>query len=155
MISSSTASPAIVIDANLGVRAVLPIGMRDVMVWFEKLRSTRISIFAPDLWLAETVSAIRRITYLKLITNEEGRIAIQDLFSLGVHILPSDRELCLSAYQWADQLGQSKAYDGLYLALASRLSGELGNSIELWTDDDHLASRADQLGLRFIRRFGT
>jgi predicted nucleic acid-binding protein len=125
------------------------------MAWIGHLRSTNTSIFVPDLWLAETVSVIRRMTYLKVITSEEGKQAIQDLFALGVQALPGDCELCLSAYQWAERLDQSKAYDGLYLALAERLSGELGGTVEFWTADEHLARKAAQLGLRFVRMFDT
>lgn len=153
MTSSSVASPTIVIDANLGVRAVLPIGEGDEMAWIGHLRATNTSIFVPDLWLVETVSVIWRMTYLKMITVAEGKQAIQDLFALGVQTLPGDIELCLSAYQWAERLDQSKAYDSLYLALAERLSGELGETVEFWTADKHLARRAIQLGLRFVRMY--
>jgi predicted nucleic acid-binding protein len=54
----------------------------------------------------------------------------------------------MAAYEWAERLGQSKAYeayDGFYLALAQRLD------VELWTADTRLESRARQIGITWVR----
>ncbi|RKZ48007.1 MAG: hypothetical protein DRR08_31975 [Candidatus Parabeggiatoa sp. nov. 2] len=47
-------------------------------------------IVAPDLWIAESTSVIRRLVYFKTISLEAGERAIEDLFSLGIETIPLD-----------------------------------------------------------------
>jgi len=96
------------------------------------------------LWLAEVVSAIRRIAHLGMISAEEGLAAIEDLFALEVEVIALDAPLCRAAFAWAGRLGQSKAYDSFYLALAEQLEAEL------WTADERLANSARQAGVSWV-----
>jgi predicted nucleic acid-binding protein len=139
----------IVLDASFAVRAVLPVSvsaaeLEHITAW----RRVGVDICGPDLLLAEAVSVIRQAVYRGAIREVEGQTAVEDLFRLGLRVIPSDRELCLSALAWAGRLGQSKAYDGFYLAVAERTHGEL------WTGDRRLANGAAQLGLIWVRWIG-
>jgi len=138
--------PNIVIDANIAVRAILPIeGKSNVLERLITWHRSYSKIFAPELLIAETVSVIRQGIFDRWITEEEGQVAIEDLYRLGVEIVLSDAGICQAALAWAGRLGQSKAYDGFYLAVAER------QGAELWTADEKLVNRAKQLNLPWIR----
>ena len=53
----------------------------------------------------EAVSVIRQGIFDHWITEAEGLIAIEDLFRLGMEIVPSDVELCQAAMAWAEPAG--------------------------------------------------
>jgi predicted nucleic acid-binding protein len=55
-------------------------------------------LMVPDFWLAEATSVIRQFVYTKTITLAEGKMAVADLFTLGVEIIPLTPELCQSAF---------------------------------------------------------
>jgi predicted nucleic acid-binding protein len=144
--SSSIVPPNIVIDANIAARAILPIeGKSNVLERMTSWHRSRSKIFAPELLITETVSVIRRGIFDRWITEEEGQVAVEDLYRLGVEIVPSDAGICQAALAWAGRLGQSKAYDGFYFAVAER------QGAELWTADEKLVNRAKQLNKSWIR----
>jgi predicted nucleic acid-binding protein len=144
--SSLTVPPKIVIDANITVRAILPIeGKSNVLERLVTWHRSLSKIFAPDIFIAEILSVIRRGIFDRWITEEEGQVAVEDLYRLGVEIIPSDAGISQAALGWASRLGQSKAYDGFYLAVAER------QGAELWTADEKLVNRSKQLNLSWIR----
>ena len=137
---------AIVVDANIAIRAVLPVeDNRGILERFAAWHQSRRDIYAPDILLPEVVSVIRRGIFNHWITEAEGQVAVEDVFRLGVEIIPSDAGICQAAMAWAGRLGQSKAYDGFYLAVAER------KEAELWTADERLRNRVRQLGLSWVR----
>ena len=142
----------LVIDANLAVQTIFPIGDGGGFQLMEGWRQENRVIFAPDLWLAETTSVIRRMAFSRLITVQEGARAVQDMFALGVQVIATDALLCAAAYQWAERLGQAKAYDGFYLALTERLSKEKDSPVEFWTTDKRLYNQVHQLGVSWVRQ---
>jgi predicted nucleic acid-binding protein len=142
----------LVIDANLALRTIFPIGDGAELQLMEGWRHENRPVFAPDIWLAETTSVIRRLVYSGAITAQEGRRAVQDMFALGVQVIAADASLCMAAYQWAERLSQSKAYDGFYLALAERLSLEKECLVEFWTSDRRLFNQAQQAGVTWVRQ---
>jgi predicted nucleic acid-binding protein len=142
----------LVIDANLAVQTIFPIAGGLEFQLMDSWRQENRAIFAPDLWLSETTSVIRRMAFSKLITVQEGSRAIQDMFALGVQIIATDVLLCAAAYQWAERLGQSKAYDGFYLALTERLNQEKDSPVEFWTTDKRLFNQAHQVGVTWVRQ---
>jgi predicted nucleic acid-binding protein len=148
MTSSSPTSSAIAVDANLVVRAVLPANVEPaILERFASWRQSQVPIIAPDILLPEAVSVIRRGVFDRWISEAEGRQAVDDLFRLGVEIIPGDISLCQDALAWAGQLGQSRAYDGFYLAAAERMGAQL------WTADEKLRNRAVQLGVSWVQWF--
>jgi len=147
--TSMVPHPTLVVDASVAVRAVLPVEDKPlIQKRFESWHKSLSKIYAPAILLPEAVSVIRRGVFERWISEGEGQIAVEDVFRLGVEVIPSDNQLCLAALAWAGRLGQSKAYDGFYLALAERLSAEL------WTADKRLRNRAGQLGVAWVRWIG-
>jgi predicted nucleic acid-binding protein len=151
MMSSPQVSP-LVIDANLAVRTIFPIGDGAELRLTERWRQEGRLIYAPELWLAEMTSVIRRMAYAGLITKQEGKSAVQDMFALEVQVINADAALCAAAYDWAEKLGQSKAYDGFYLALAEKLSLEKESQVEFWTADRRLFNQAQGAGVSWVRQ---
>ncbi len=136
----------VVIDANIAIRAILPVeGKTKILERIVTWHQSRSKIYAPDILLSEVTSVILRGIFDRWITDEEGKLAVEDLFRLGVEIVPTDVDICQAALAWAGRLGQSKAYDGFYLAVAER------QGAELWTADEKLFNRGKQLGLTWIR----
>src|SRR3990172_7137280 len=81
---------------------------------------------------------ILRRVYNRAISPEEGQGALEDLFALQVEAIPMSPELCRSALAWAERLGQARAYDAFYLALAEQFR------TDLWTADRRLGNAAQQ-----------
>lgn len=70
------------------------------------------------------------------------------MFSLGVEVILSDVSMCKKAVDWADRLGQSKAHDSFYLALAEQ------SNAAFWTADKRLVNGAHQLGATWVHWIG-
>jgi len=146
MTGSSASSQPIVIDAGVAVRAVVPTGIsRTVKQHFAGWYRAERSIVAPSQWIAEAVSALRRLLFLGELSAQETNRAVEDLFALGIESVALDVELCRWALRWAERLTQAKAYDAYYLALAD------AQDAELWTADGRLYRRARQLGSERVR----
>lgn len=142
---TSLTSTTIVVDASLAVSAVLPTTAEVAAIeLFSRWREEGLRLVAPMLWLAECVSAIRRSVYTAAITADDGRVALEDLLALEVEALPMTPQDCRAALVWAERLGQARAYDGFYLALAEGLSATL------WTTDERLANAARQAGAGWV-----
>ncbi|MFN0074406.1 MAG: type II toxin-antitoxin system VapC family toxin [Chloroflexota bacterium] len=136
----------IVVDASLTLHAVLPSDHQaPALNQFETWMQVGEVFTTPSLWLAECASGIRRAIYLRQVTEPRGQALLRSLESLNVEIYPVDLPLCESALSWAQRLGQSRAYDGIYLALAERLG------VECWTSDRRLTNGARQLGVEWVR----
>jgi predicted nucleic acid-binding protein len=151
MSATGQSLPALVIDANLAVWAVLP-SMQDEGVdalgAFMKWHAEARQLVAPMLWLAETTSVIRRAVYLRRLSEQKGYEAIEKVFALGIETIPDDERLCKAALGWATRLQQVRAYDAFYMALAERLQAQF------WTADKRLANAAQQLGVNWVHWIG-
>ena len=141
--------PQIVVDASTVIAALLPtLAPVDALAYFTLWRQANTAILAPPLLLAESTSAIRRYVHSGLLLDEEGITALADLATLDVTIVPDTPARCRSAYAWAGRLGQSRAYDGFYCALAEE------SAAFLYTGDRRLANAARQLGVPWIAWIG-
>lgn len=146
---NSPVSSKIVIDASVAIWTLLPaIAPVDTVSRLVSWRQTDAELHAPSLWLAECASAVRRYVHTGAITPSEGLTAIDDLIALDVDLAPMTHAHCRAAYAWAERLGQSRAYDGFYLALAEELDGTF------CTGDRRLANGAQQLGLSWVQWIG-
>lgn len=138
-----------VIDASLAVWAVLPrLSKINALDWIIQWREAAFELLAPTLWLPECTSAIRRCARTGLILPTDAITALEDIFALDVQIAPITPVHCRSALAWAERLGQAKAYDSFYLALAE----ELGATF--FTADKRLATGALQAGISWVRWIG-
>lgn len=137
----------LVIDASLAIRAILPLADQgqDILKQLAEWHREQVRLVAPEIWLAEVVSIIRQAIYAHLLSQEEGQVAVEDVFRLGIEVIQSDQSLCQQALAWAERLGQSKAYDSFYLALAERLGAGL------WTSDRRLFNRTQQFGINWVK----
>lgn len=123
-----------VIDANIAIQTVLDIAANLEKFW-ERVDQEQITPCAPRLWLSETASAIRFLVSRREINSDDAEDALRTIHGLQVEIINEDEELSLRALELADKLGQSKAYDAFYLALAEKLV------VDFWTMDERLVNR--------------
>lgn len=133
----------IVLDANVPVRAVLDRDEHALEV-FRAWAASEVRLVAPDLWLAEALTAIRRALATGAQPAVSGEDLLNDLFALQLDPVETDRALAAAALRWAARIGQSKAYDALYLAVAERFDAPLV------TADERLLARCRQLGIDFV-----
>jgi predicted nucleic acid-binding protein len=139
----------VVVDANILVALVLPLPYSDVA--FEKFSSWKKaeeSILSPTLMEYEVITALRRASFQGLLTGEQAQAAINRVLQLNVQCIPPTKHLHQQALRWAARLGQARAYDAQYLAVAEE------RSLTLWTGDRRLANTAQQLNLSWVRWVG-
>jgi predicted nucleic acid-binding protein len=141
--------PDVVVDANLCAAAVLEIkGMESAPLLFHNWIGEKRKLFAPDWWRSEVITIFRKHVFHKLITPEEAHQAIDDLDILDVTVLSLDKPLYHTALDWAEKIGQSKAYDSVYLALAESLNAEF------WTADQRLVNSARAIKISWVKWIG-
>jgi predicted nucleic acid-binding protein len=138
-----------VIDASLAVKAVIPVASEEYATslfsrWGEEERP----FFAPNWWLAEITTVIRQYIFHKLLDPTAETRVMDGFLQLGVQLLPIEREQAISALHWAARIGQAKAYDSFYLALAEQLNAEF------WTADKKLALSARAAGAGWVHWAG-
>jgi predicted nucleic acid-binding protein len=135
-----------VTDANLVLALILPLPCsQQSFDCMDSFKTSGIKLFAPALWSYEIVSGLRWALHAKMLTAPECSAALGHIEALGIEEAPPNSELHRRALHWADQLGQSKAYDAQYLALAEALD------CALWTTDQRLAQRCAQLNLDWVK----
>jgi predicted nucleic acid-binding protein len=123
-----------VVDANIAIQTAIDITANLEKFW-GRIDQEQITPCAPRLWLSETTSAIRFLLSRKEITTDDAEDVLRTIHGLRIEIINEDEELSLRALELAGKLGQSKAYDAMYLALAEKLV------VEFWTMDERLANR--------------
>ena len=131
------------IDANVAIRAAVD-GVEAALDALAAWSRADIDLVAPDLWLPEAITAVRRSVARRQRSARDGEAVIGDVFRLPITPIPIDQDLAVAAIRWADRLGHQKAYDALYLAVAERFEAPLV------TADDRLLARCRQLGLDFV-----
>lgn len=123
-----------VVDANIAVKSIL-YPTDSVSAFWEKVDRENITPCAPRLWLSETASAIRSLVAQRVLTADEANDVLRTIHGLRVEIINEDEELSMRALELAGKLGQSRAYDAFYLALAEKLV------VDFWTMDERLVNR--------------
>ena len=139
----------IVIDADLVAALVLPLphseqASRTFATWMQAGRATH----APLLLEYEVASILRKATVAGLMSEANATEALREILAMEIQCHPPTAALHHSALRWAGRLGQSKAYDGHYLALAEALQAEL------WTADKRLVHGARQAGAVWVHALG-
>lgn len=136
------------VDASVALKWFLPerdnSGTESILTAF--LTGT-VSLYAPDLLLVETASALwRRTVVLKELEPSDARAIYMDLLTLPLNFQPSERPAA-SAFSLAIAHRHS-AYDSLYCALAIEMD------CEFITADRNLVSKLGR-ALPFIRHVST
>jgi predicted nucleic acid-binding protein len=133
-----------VVDANLAVTTALNFSESLERFW-DRIKQEQVTPCAPRLWMSETTSAVRAYLAGKQITAKEAEQALRTIHALRVEIINEDETLSLRALELAGLLGQSKAYDAFYLAIAEKIEAEL------WTADERLFNRCrNDLGVEWV-----
>lgn len=129
-------SGTVVVDASLAiawvVQEIRSEAARALLLTWERQQVRRV---APALFAAETASALMHCARLGSIAPQETPVYLAALLD-AVSLVPSDGALAQRALAIARQLGQGRAYDSFYAALAEQ------ERCELWTADARFASAA-------------
>ena len=149
MPASTSEPPVVVIDAGIAVSSVLDVALSDVTsrAW-GRWRASNVEVLAPQLWLYEATTAIRKALAFGSLQANEAEEALTAALALKVTLVSADDDLCRSALRWAERLKQRAAYDGFYLALAGRLQADF------WSADQRLINAARQTGVRWVHWVG-
>lgn len=136
----------VVVDASIAVALLMKLPWSDAaermfLTWHRQ----EMPLFAPALWPAEIVSALRKAVSVHQLDENDALLALALLPELGVQVYLPDAGLLESSLRWAGRLGQRVAYDAQYLSLAERL-GAL-----FWTADRKLFQRCAEIGVEFVR----
>lgn len=139
----------VVVDANFSLALVLPLPyspavIRRMHAWQQE----QPRLLAPGLWEYEVVAGLRRAWYLRLLSLEQAQTSLDELLAMELEVAPASPGLHRRALEWAERLGQSRACDAQYLALAER------ESAELWTGDQRLANGVRALGADWVHWVG-
>lgn len=134
-----------VIDANIILALFLKLPYsQQVDNWVQERRKDAAIFIVPVLWEYECLAGFRRVAKVGQITNKAAEIMMENLLNLDIQSVQPSNEIHLSALRWAERIGQSRAYDGQYLALAESLSAEF------WTADKRLANVAKSLKISWV-----
>lgn len=139
----------VVIDANLALALIIRLpysaaAQRMMDTW----RAGQAELMAPTLWEYECVTGLRRAVSLNLLTRQEAAEMVDLLLALEVRHRDPSPALHQRALEWTEYIGQSKAYDAQYLALAESLEAEF------WTADRRLANTLKERGHTWVHWVG-
>lgn len=139
----------IVLDANLAAAVAMPMDYTlQATHLIRNWRAERKRLLAPVLFEYEITTALRRAITLRILTLPEAMEGLDLILGLGVELMPPTRSLSVQALNLAERIGQSKAYDAQYLALASH------ENAPFWTADRRLANAAQAAGLGGVHWVG-
>ncbi len=139
----------VVIDASVVVNLLLP---QDYSAQAEQCldgwKSSDEELYAPAHWYAEVVSALRFAVFKGKLNQQDAELLVDVLPDLGVRVVEPNPVLLKSALRWAERLGQSKAYDAQYVALAEQ------HGAELWSADQWLVNALQAQGATWAHWIG-
>ncbi|MFO7662126.1 MAG: type II toxin-antitoxin system VapC family toxin [Chloroflexota bacterium] len=139
----------IILDANLAAAVAIP--MEGTPRATQLMRSWKVDqerLLAPVLFEYEITTALRRAIALRIMTYSEALEGMDIFLALGIEMVPPSRNLTTQALNLAERIGQFKAYDAHYLALA------LDENAPFWTADRRLATAAQEAGLNRVHWVG-
>jgi len=136
----------IVVDANIVAAQVLPLPYTpQAQDHFTGWLANGNRIIAPLLLEYEIATILRRSVVAGSLRADTIKHILDRVFALGIVSMPPTAELHNRALFWASRIGQAKAYDAHYLALAER------EKAILWTADKRLAKVCRQQKIRWVR----
>jgi predicted nucleic acid-binding protein len=140
---------SIVVDSNLVAAIVLPLPYSDaargaIAGW----KQSGDEVMGPVLLEYEFTTILRRAQFHGLMDSDQATFALQRMKDLHIQSMAPSEILHRRALEWAERLGQSRAYDAQYLALAEQVSAEL------WTGDKRLANGVAALGVDWVHWVG-
>jgi predicted nucleic acid-binding protein len=140
---------AVVVDANLVAALGLPLPYGGLATeLFSQWRKQGERLIAPVLMEYELTTIVRRGVASGQLPKERALAVLNQLQHSGVEVVAPTWDLHQQALFWSQRIGQSKAYDAQYLALALR-EGAL-----FYTADRRLANAAQDAGLDWVKWIG-
>jgi predicted nucleic acid-binding protein len=138
-----------VIDAGVVLALVLPLPFSaQATERIRSLRRAREELYAPALLEYEVCSALRRAVSREILDEGAAGAALDMIQAVRIQPITPASSLHARALSWSARLGQSKAYDAQYLALAEEMS------CGLLTADLGLARSAQALGAAWVESLG-
>jgi predicted nucleic acid-binding protein len=139
----------VVIDGSVALATALPLPCsadadRRVDGW----RTERATMAAPILWAYEVMTGLRRAAWEKMIDDARLEQVLGLVEAMELELVYPSAALNRVALDWAARLGQSKAYDGHYLAVAEHLGAQF------WTADRRLANALAERGVGWTHWIG-
>lgn len=136
----------IVPDSNIIAAQVLPLSYSEAATrCFEQWIEQDAELIVPALAMYEIVSVLRKSMVVMGLSIAEAERALQALARLELREVAFTPELGARSFYWAEQLGQTVAYDAAFLSVAE------AEGAELWTADRKLVVAAKGLGLEWVR----
>ncbi|KPL76648.1 type II toxin-antitoxin system VapC family toxin [Bellilinea caldifistulae] len=139
----------IVVDASVVVNVLLT---QDYSVQAERClddwKSSGEVLYAPAHWYAEVVSALRFAVFKRKLAPKDADLLVDILPEMGVRLVEPTPALLKSSLRWAERLGQSKAYDAQYAAVAEQYGAEL------WSADQRLVNALQAQGAGWAHWIG-
>jgi len=105
-------------------------------------------LIAPILFEYEMATIVRRSVTTGQLEKGQAQAILTRLLNSRVDTVSPSAALHRDALRLAERIGQSKASDAHYLALAAR------ENATLWTADKRLANAAQQTGLTWVQWIG-
>jgi len=138
-----------VVDANIIASLVLPASYsaqsKGLMKHWDDSEE---HLVAPTLFEYELATIIRRSVVTGQLEQGQASTILTRLLNSRVETVAPSVALHRDALRLAERIGQSKAYDAHYLALAAR------EDAPLWTADKRLANAAQSAGLMWVHWIG-
>ncbi len=135
----------IVVDASLVLGLALPLPYSDrATAKVRLLKEAHDELYAPALLEYEVCSALRRAISRGMVDADAAQSALALIDELRIHPITAASSLHSRALTWAARLGQSKACDAQYLALAEEMQ------CPLLTADERLVRSARALGADWV-----
>lgn len=135
----------IVVDACVVLALLLPLPFSDsAAAGLRSLTEAREELYAPALMEYEVCSTMRRAIAQGLVDEGQAKQALDLIQDLRIHPITPAVSLHARALSWAAKLGQNKAYDAHYLALAEEMS------CPLLSADQRLVRAARGLGADWV-----
>ena len=139
----------VVVDANLLASQALPLPYGDLAI--QRLVLWQVSeetMLAPILLVYELTTIMRKAIATGWLSDVAAADRLDEILRAGPRLISPDNYLNREALVWAKRIGQNKAYDAHYLALAAR------ENATLWTADKRLANVAQAAGLTWVHWIG-
>ena len=134
-----------ILDASVILALVLPSPFSEQAASrMRALRAAREELYAPALLEYEVCTALRRSVANGLISADEAAHALEIIRRLDIVPITPASSLHERAMHWSGRLGQTKAYDAQYLALAEQMH------CNLLTADLRLVRSAQDHGISWV-----
>ncbi|BAY77359.1 hypothetical protein NIES25_38210 [Nostoc linckia NIES-25] len=114
----------ICVDANFVVKLIVnPLETSPYLTLWDEWEQTQTQIIAPTLLCYEVTNVFHRMKLAKQLLSTEAQQCLNNALNLAIQFY-SDRQLHQQAWEIAQQLNLSAAYDAHYLALAQRFQAD-------------------------------